>query len=100
MHCRRLFLIINVFRSAYIIQADQFSTFWRSFLRLTVMMQGEFDYEDTVEISGKETEWIFWSGQTLFGLFGCILSLILIDIFLGYTVSDINVRRIGTCIVL
>jgi hypothetical protein len=57
------------------------------------MMQGEFDYEETVERSGKETGWIFWSGQVLLGMFGLILSLILIDIFLGYTVSDIKVRN-------
>jgi hypothetical protein len=58
-----------------------------------VMMQGEFHYEDTVERGGKETGWIFWSGQVLLGMFGLILSLILIDIFLGYTVSDIKVRN-------
>jgi hypothetical protein len=76
----------------FFVQADQFSSFWRSFLRLAVMLQGEFDYVETVERSGKETEWMFWSGQILFGLFGSILTLVLIDVFLGYTVSDIKVR--------
>jgi hypothetical protein len=52
-------------------------------------MQGEFEYEETVERSGKETGWIFWSGKVLVGMFG----LILIDIFLGYTVRDIEVRN-------
>jgi hypothetical protein len=56
------------------------------------MMQGEFDYEATVRKNDR-VELRFWSGQILVGLFGCILSLILIDIFLGYTVSDINVRK-------
>jgi hypothetical protein len=76
----------------FFVQADQFSSFWRSFLRLAVMLQGEFDYVETVERSGKKTEWMFWSGQILFGLFGSILTLVLIDVFLGYTVSDIKVR--------
>jgi hypothetical protein len=57
------------------------------------MMQGEFDYQATVEKNDKEIWEMFWSGQILVGLFGCILSLILINIFLGYTVSDINVRK-------
>jgi hypothetical protein len=55
-----------------------------------MMMQGEFDYEATLKTS-TETEWMFWSGQIIFGLFGCLITLILIDIFLGYTVSDIQV---------
>jgi hypothetical protein len=57
------------------------------------MMQGEFDYEATVKMNGKQAEWMFWSGQVLVGIFGCVITIILIDIFLGYTVSDIQVRK-------
>jgi hypothetical protein len=57
------------------------------------MMQGEFDYEATVKMNVKQAEWMFWSGQVLVGIFGCVITIILIDIFLGYTVSDIQVRK-------
>jgi hypothetical protein len=57
------------------------------------MMQGEFDYEATLVKIDKQSDWIVWSGQILIGLFGCIVTLILIDIFLGYTVTDIQVGK-------
>jgi len=66
------------------------------------MMQGEFDYQDInrsnssaiADEANESNLWLFWTGQVLFGLFGCILTLVLIDVFLGYTVSDIKVRAL------
>ncbi|XP_035705739.1 uncharacterized protein LOC110845658 isoform X2 [Folsomia candida] len=89
---------------------QQFSSFFRSLLRLVIMLQGEFDFEDKLynqlqtgdasgtinatlsssHLSANDEVLIFWSGQILFSILGCVLSLVLIDVFLGYTVSDIT----------
>lgn len=78
------------------------------------MLQGEFDFEDKLynqlqtgdasgtinatlsssHLSANDEVLIFWSGQILFSILGCVLSLVLIDVFLGYTVSDITVEEI------
>jgi len=57
------------------------------------MIHGEFDFEEeSHKPNSDEDKWIFWSGQFLFVLFGSVVTLVLIDVFLGYTVSDIKVR--------
>jgi hypothetical protein len=72
----------------------EFSTFPRSLSRLLIMIHGEFDFEDkSIKSDAEGSQWIFWSGQILYVLFGSVITLVLIDVFLGYTVSDINVSE-------
>ncbi len=75
------------------------------------MLQGEFDFEDHLyperqenfnstkqrQFSEFDKKLIFWTGQILFGVLGCVLTLVLIDVFLGYTVSDITVSGYRVC---
>jgi len=58
------------------------------------MIHGEFDFEDKSDQSeAAGDELMFWTGQVLYVLVGSILTLVLIDVFLGYTVGDIKVRH-------
>lgn len=61
-----------------------------------MMLQGELNFEDktynenTADIN-RGDQWLFWTGQTVFVLLGFVLTMLLLDIMLGYTISDIQV---------
>jgi len=75
----------------------QFRNFLTTFFRLSVMMQGEFDFEEYSQMNSTSSE-IYrennysYLSSGLVSVFGIFIALVLANVFLGYTVSDIQVR--------
>ncbi|XP_035705294.1 uncharacterized protein LOC110847762 isoform X1 [Folsomia candida] len=75
---------------------SEFSGFWRTLFRLVIMLQGEFEYENGTrfDFGGNISQTKVWCGRILFAVLSCFLAILLIDVFLGYTICDVEVRKI------
>lgn len=60
------------------------------------MLQGEFEYENGTrfDFGGNISQTKVWCGRILFAVLSCFLAILLIDVFLGYTICDVEVRKI------
>jgi len=83
--------------------STQLGQFITTILRSSVMMLGEFNFDDFSKVNCTTTsssdrqdylDYYHYFGLTLLSGFSVFITLILADVFLGYTVSDINVSLI------
>ena len=72
--------------------SEIFSNFGDSFLKVVMMLLGEFDFED-LNHNGQPT----WMTKLVFLMFAILMSIVLINLVIGLSISDVtSLRKVST----